>query len=153
VSDSRHRGDIPDDDPDVPDGEIVYRWLSAPVNCLVEDQATGERRVSSMAFYPHPDGLSVYRHTLLEEKGLTPITGLVRVDRNVVISLSVADIRAVELGIRDDPDPPDVADPEHPRHKAHALVLGLNDLGKKARIRRQRALAEMPSVTVVHSPS
>jgi hypothetical protein len=153
VNDSRPSGGISGDDPNVPDSEIVYRWLSKPVNCLVKDEATGESRVSSMAFAPDSDGLSVYRHTVLEQEGLTPITGLVRADSNVIISLNVGDIRSRELGIRDDANPPDVMDPEHPRHKAHALVVGWDGLGKKARIRRQQALARMPSVTVLHSPS
>src|SRR6266536_1392058 len=51
---------------------------------------------------------------------------------DIVVGFTVADVRQLRLGVRDDPWPKDVLDPEHPRYAAHALVVGLERLGRNA---------------------
>ena len=60
------------------------------------------------------------------------------------------DVRSLGLGMADDPWPPGVPGPDHPRHEAHALISGLETLGKNARIKRQRALVRVESLRFVH---
>jgi hypothetical protein len=66
------------------------------------------------------------------------------------VGFSVDDVRALDLGVRDDAWPEDVLDPKHPRYAAHALIVGLEALGKNARIKRQQKLAESQSMSFVH---
>ena len=54
----------------------------------------------------------------------------------VIVSLLVADVRHLDLDVVDDRWPADVPDSSHPRHGAHALITGLEVLGKKQRRRR-----------------
>jgi hypothetical protein len=68
---------------------------------------------------------------------------------NLVVSVDVGDIRSLQLGACDDPWPPDVDEREHPRNAAHALITGLEDLGKKERRRRQRELVALPSIIFI----
>jgi hypothetical protein len=151
VASTHAEGDqVPRDDPGIPDTETVYRWLSKQAGFVVQDRVTGERRVSSGAFAPDDDGLSVYRHLLLEREGLTPVEGLARDTGNVIVSLNVGELRSLELGIHDDLNPPGVRDPEHPRHKAHALVVGWEGMTRGKRIKRQRELSRLPSVTIIY---
>ena len=91
----------------------------------------------------------MYRRGLLEQNGLGPedvITG----PRNLVVGVEVGDVRSIGLGAWNDPWPSDIPDPEHPRNAAHALITGLEHLGKKARLRRQQALVVLPSIEFVH---
>jgi hypothetical protein len=133
----------------IPDDDSVFRRLSDATRAMVSiDALTGERRPTSGAFKPDPD-VSVYRESVLERARLGP-RDLVRNASNVVVSVSVGDVRAiVPLDIRDDPWPRDIADPDHPRNVAHALIVGWEGLGKGDRIRRQRAIAMAPSLRFV----
>jgi hypothetical protein len=63
--------------------------------------------------------------------------------QNIIISFTVGQVRSISLGINDDPWPQDVPDPKHLRNAAHALVIGWEGLGKKARIRRQKEFANL----------
>lgn len=55
-----------DDDPDIPNEEILYRRLSYDGGAwVVTDQLTGVRRASSGGFTHDTDGVSVFRQTLL----------------------------------------------------------------------------------------
>lgn len=138
-----------DDDPSISDGDALYRRLSDSTPSMVAyDQETGERRPSSGAFKPDADGVSVYRRSRLEEEGLSA-SDVVRQPWNLVVSVDVGDIRSIALGVHDDPWPFDVDEPEHPRNGAHALITGLQHLGKKARRRRQQELVGLPSITFV----
>lgn len=116
---------------------------------LAIDAVTGQRRPSSGAFKPDADGVSIYRASRLAATGLG-VVAVVRDPWNVVVALGVGDVRAVPLGVRDDPWPDDIDEPEHPRNAAHALITGWQGLGKNERRRRQRALAEAPSLRLVY---
>jgi hypothetical protein len=92
--------------------------------------------------------VSVYRRQLLEEDGLGP-EDVITAPQNLVVGIEVVDVRSIGLGGWNDPWPTDVPDPAHPRNAAHALITGLEQLGKKARLRRQQALVAQPSVEFV----
>jgi hypothetical protein len=112
------------------------------------DQVTGVRRPSSGAFKPDSDGVSVYRRSLLDRDGLGP-EDVMTSPRNIVVGLEVGDVRSIGLGTWNDPWPTDIPDPDHPRNAAHALITGLEHLGRKARLRRQQALVAVPSLKFV----
>lgn len=139
----------PGDDANIPDNEALYRRLSddSP-NMVVVDALSGVRRPSSGAFKPDDDGVSVYRESVLQGRGLTAADVVVR-PGNLVVSLPVRAVRAISLGVSDDPWPRDIPDPDHPRNAAHALIIGWDGLGKSARRQRQRALSELPSLRFV----
>lgn len=134
------------DNPTIPDEESLFRRLSdAGPDMVAVDAATGARRPSSGAFKPDPD-VSVYRHSVLSAHGLDA-HDLIKVPQNLVVSLSVADVRhRAQLGVRDDAWPPDVEDPTHPRNAAHALIVGWTGLSRSQVRERQRALARAPSL-------
>jgi hypothetical protein len=102
---------------------------------VVTDPVTGMSRPSSGAFEPDDDGLSVYRHDVLEQEGCA-VADVVS-DAAVPAWLSVAEVRAVAaLGVIGDPhDEPD------PCGRAHALVRGWTALSRKQRRAAQRQLA------------
>ncbi len=144
---------LPDDDPNIPDDEVLYRRLSYDNGAWVVKHAVTRQRVrpTSGAFNPDPDGVSVFRHACL--LALLPPLGpsdLVVSPENVVVGFTVGDVRSLNLGVKDDPWPIDVPDPDHPRNAAHALIIGLNGLGRNARSRQQKLLAEVPSMKFVH---
>jgi hypothetical protein len=147
-----HSTSAEDDDPEIPNEEILYRRLSyAGGEWVVRHQVTGERRASSGGFTPDTDGISVFRRTLLRalEPPLGPADVALRPD-DVVVGFSVSDVRSLSLGVRDDLRPKDVPDPDHPRYAAHALIVGLDGLGRNARINKQKKLAGVPSMTFVN---
>ena len=147
-----HPTSAEDDDPEIPNEEILYRRLSYDGGeWVVRHQVTGERRASSGGFTPDTDGVSVFRRTLL--RALEPPLGPADValgPEDVVVGFSVGDVRSLSLGVRDDLWPKDVSDPDHPRYAAHALIVGLDDLGKNARIKKQKKLAGVPSMRFVN---
>lgn len=139
-----------DDDPAVPDGESIYRRLSdSGPSMIAIDLKTQERRPTSGAFKPDGDGVSVYRKSKLDAAGFTA-NDLVRAPHNVVVGLSVGEVRTLaQLGVRDDAWPRDVADHAHPRNGAHALIVGWSGLSKSQRLERQKALTRLPSLQFV----
>jgi len=131
-----------DDDPSIPDADALYRRLSDSSPSMVAyDQETGERlRPSSGAFKPDPDGVSVYRRSRLEEDGLSG-QDVARHPWNLVASVDVGEVRSIALGVRDDPWPSDIDEAEHPRNRAHALITGLERLGKNGSAGASRSLS------------
>ena len=75
------------------------------------DQATGERRLSSGAFTPDDDGISVYRELLLSRADLGS-QAVVRDPLNAVPALPAATVRGVDLDVVPDPQPPTSSDPD-----------------------------------------
>ncbi len=109
------------------------------------DQATGERRPSSGSFKPDADGVSVYQESVVRAHGLGP-ADLVRSSLNLVVEVLVGELRTIELDVQPDPWPGDTDDPNHPRNAAHALIVGMEQLAKKARLNKQRALVRLASI-------
>jgi hypothetical protein len=148
------QGQTPEDDPNIPDEEVLYRRLSYDGGAWVtRDPITGDAlRPSSGGFDPDTDGVSVFRRTLLlgQDPPLGPGDVALR-SGDILESIAVADVRSLHLGVRDDLWPKDVPDPDHPRYGAHALITGLDDLGRNARTRCQRRLATAPSLELVYA--
>ena len=146
-----------DDDSDIPGEEIIYRRLAYDDDSawVVRDQITGQRvKPASGAFSPDADGVSVFRRSILaaQQPPLGP-ANLVVDPRNSVVGFTVEDLRSLQLGLRDDPWPQDVSDPKNPIYAAHALIKGLNELGRNQMKKRRKELSELPSMAFAHVPS
>jgi hypothetical protein len=140
----------PGDDSTISNADLLYRRISnSSPNMIAVDLETGERRPSTAAFKPDSDGISVYRDSLMKEEGVSVADLVVRTG-NLIVSLTVADVRSIHLGVRDDRWPIDVPDPEHPRNAAHSLIIGAETLGKHDQKRRLRQLVSVPSLTFVY---
>jgi hypothetical protein len=142
-----------DDDPSIPSDELLYRRIpQGTSNFVAIDQITGARKPSSGVFKPDTDGISVYRHTMLLENGLGP-SDLVRQPLNLIVSVTVEDVRSLDLGVHDDAWPCDADEPNHLRNATHALIVGMAKMGKNERIRTQKKLASLPSIKFVVDPA
>jgi hypothetical protein len=42
-----------------------------------------------------------------------------------------------------------VPDPSHPKHAAHALICGLEELGKNPQLKKRRELVRIPSMKFI----
>jgi hypothetical protein len=99
--------------------------------------------LSSGAFKPRTDedGVSVYRRAVLQTSGLGSHDLIFRVSDRVA-SLAQEAIYSQKLRVEPDPWPHDAQDRDHPKNAAHALIVGWQCLGKKAKINKARALAQ-----------
>lgn len=140
------------DDPSIGDSEVLYRRLlrDNPDQYAV-DQETGERWPTSAAFKPKrgEDGLSVYRHSKLAEDGLDA-SGVAMRPEHVVFGVTVADVRTLKLGVRDDEWPSGIPDADHPRNRAHALVVGWENMTRGEVSRCARKLTQLPSMGLAY---
>jgi hypothetical protein len=146
-----------EDDPDIPGNEILYRRLAYDDDTawVVRDQITGQRvKPASGAFNPDPDGVSVFRNSILAEQNppLGP-ADLIVDPRNSVVGFTVEDLRSIFLGVKNNQWPQDVSDPKNPIYAAHALIKGLNELGANQMKKRRKLLSDLPSMTFVNLPS
>ncbi len=146
-----------EDDSNIPGDEILYRRLAYDDDAawVVRDQITGQRvKPASGAFNPDPDGVSVFRRSILAEQDppLGP-ADLVVDPRNSVVGFTVEELRSIFLGVKDDQWPQDVSNPKDPIYSAHALIKGLNELGTNQMKKRRKLLSDLPSMTFVHVPS
>lgn len=126
--------------------EVLYRLLFP--SWVSVDQITGERRPTSAAFEPDDEGLSIYRETILIEHGLGA-SDLTRSPSDPVVGFTAADVRSLGLRVIPDAWPKDVPDLTHPKHAAHALIRGLEQLGRNPQLRKRRELAKMSSLKFV----
>jgi hypothetical protein len=115
----------------VDDGETLLRRIPdlARADFFPVDLATGEKRLSSGAFTPDDDGISVYRETLLSRAGLE-VRAVVRHPLNAVASLPASVVRGMQLDVVPDPQPPTSADLDPRLGVAHALIVGFASLTK-----------------------
>jgi hypothetical protein len=147
---------FPEDAAIVEDNETLYRRLADSGRDFVSrDSITGEwLRPSSGAFKPDNDGVSVYRQAILEMNGLTA-DDCATTHRHVVVGFLAGEVRAVEpLDVIPDAWPSDVDDPGHTMNAAHALIIGWGGLkSKKVRLRAQRALSRLASMSWSHLPA
>lgn len=141
-----------DDDPTVPAADAVYRRLPhRGPDFVFVDALTGTTRPTSGSFMPDADGLSIYRRDILDQNALTAVDVTIDPTTNGVCSVDVGDVRSLGLGLRNNPWPAD--SDGHPRDIAHALVKGLNELGRKPQLRCRQALAKLPSTRMVYPPT
>lgn len=91
------------DDPSIGDDEIVYRRIPnvAQSAFIVVDEGTGKRRPTTAIFRPDEDGVSVYCDSILRQYKLDE-KSLIRDPLNGVLSLTVGDVRAEDLGVASD---------------------------------------------------
>lgn len=150
MTEGREQAEHPDDDPSIPGDEVLYRRLSFDGGAWVTPREPV--RPSSGGFDPDTDGVSVFRRALLlhQNPPLGPSDVALR-PGDILVSFTVADVRALQLGVRDDPWPKDVPDPDHPRYVAHALITGLEGLGRNPRARLQKRLATVGSMELVYT--
>jgi hypothetical protein len=141
----------PLDDLSIEGDDLVFRRLSdGGQSMIAKDTVTGERRPTTGAFKPDPDGVSVFLRSVLTANDLGPEAVVTRPE-NLVVSLTAGDIRSIDIGIRRDPWPGDVPDPDHPRYVAHALLKGLEALSNNERHRRQGKLVMLPSLAILEN--
>ncbi len=117
----------------MPDDETVLRRIRGQPSMLVDDPLTHEIRPSTGAFAVKrdEDGLSVYRESRLQARGLTAAS-VMTAPGDWVAGLAVVDVGAIPpLDVRDDPWPARIPDAAHPRNAAHALIVGLGRPGEK----------------------
>lgn len=138
----------------VTDSEIVYRRVPdmGNVHCMVVeegDDGAARRRPSSANFKVKrdEDGLSVYRHDVLAQRGLDA-RALLKKPLSGVVSLSASVIRGENLDVVPDPWPKETDDPEHPRNAAHALVTGLESLSRNEAKSKAVTLAKRAIVVI-----
>ncbi len=89
---------------------------------------------------PDEYGVSVYRERVLREDGLSA-ADLIRDPMNGVVSVTAQAVRSFGLGVVPDAWPESTDDPNHRRNAAHALIKGLERLGKKRQQKLRRSLA------------
>jgi hypothetical protein len=139
----------PEDDTTIPDDDALYRRVPHRGHDFwFRDVATGEGRPTSGVFMPDPDGLSVYRRSILHENKLSAVDVTIDPTTNAVVSVNVGDVRSLGLRVWNDAWPAD--SDGHARDVAHTLVKGLDGLGKNAQLRRRRDLAKLPSIVLVY---
>lgn len=105
------------DDPDILDSEILYRRVPDVPDFLVPDLISEVKTPSRAAFQFDPDGISVYRKTLLDEENLGP-ESVTKKPGQMVFAFNASVPRACGVGVVFDP----VDDP--PAGFAHSLVRG-----------------------------
>lgn len=131
---------------EVSGGEVLYRLLFP--DWVYVDPITGERRPTSAAFEPDDEGVSIYRETVLMRSHLGA-SDLTRSPSDPVIGFTAEEVRDLGLRVLSDAWPTDVPDPAHPKHGAHALISGLEIMGKKPQLRKRKELAKMSSIKFV----
>lgn len=96
------------------------------------DLATEERRLSSGAFTPDDDGISLYREALPSRAGLKA-RAVVRHPLNAVACLPTLAVRGMKLDVVPDPQPATSADPDFRLGMTHALIVGFASPASRGR--------------------
>ena len=139
-----------DDDPAVGDAEHLY-WRAPEIpkeNWTTFDEGRGGHRVRGGAFVWNSDGVSCYRHDVLDYHGLDCLS-LKEEPKNGILSVKAGDVRFCELGVAFDPDPGYIPRDElKPRDKAHSLVVVDDEVKRRKRDSRCSRLAR--SAKIVH---
>jgi hypothetical protein len=122
--------------------ELYWRAPELPLeNWTVFDEGREGHRVRSGAFVWNDDGVSCFRHSILNELGLDWY--VVKDEaRNGVLSVITHEVRRCGLGVASDPNPDYIPrDTLQARDAAHALIVLEDGVGKKQRNKRTRELA------------
>jgi hypothetical protein len=108
---------MPWNDPEIKDDEWLYRRVPTRPDFFQQfDLRTGERILGRGAFQFDDDGMSVYRESLIKIHNLT-LRQVRRSTEFLLCKFTVGQIRELEAGVVDDPDPDD-----DPIGVAHASV-------------------------------
>lgn len=104
------------DDPSIPDVEVLYRRVPDKPDFLVPDLLGDEKRPSRTAFQWDPDGISVYRESLLQSASLDA-SAVAKIPTHMVFGFCVVVPRFHGAGVVNDP-----VEDDPPAGFAHALV-------------------------------
>lgn len=141
----------------------IYRWVPTVVPAMLSRSSDGEGLIigpTSAAFSPDTDGTSVFLESALSTNSLGAVD-IIHAATDSVWAISVGEVRELSspgdgvsfgLDVVMDPFPQDVDDPEHPRYIAHALIIGLLELGKKPQHRARKSLSTAQSLKCVYLP-
>ncbi len=130
-----------EDDPSIPDDEVLYRRLPEHHLKTMEGSDLGYRMTSNAFHDPDPKGISVYVKSILYRLGLTAEDVLPeKPGLWGVAGTTAGAVRRQGFGVRLRPDP-DVQDDE--RNAAHAELTGL--LLGKAGGRQAKNLTKEPA--------
>lgn len=139
-----------DDDPSVDGGDTLY-WRAPKLpleNWTIFDEGRGGHRVRAGAFVWNDDGVSCYRHSVLDVFELD-WRCLKKEPRNGILSVRAENVRVCQLGVAPDPDPDYIPrDQLKPQDKAHALIV-VED-GVKPRKRGDRCSRLARTANIVH---
>lgn len=139
------------DDPTISCDEVLYRYSpSIPhEHWTITDQATQQVSISVAAMRFDEDGISCYRHKILEEHGLSWVD-VKRDPGNGVFTVRVEDVRDVGLGVAFDPLPE--TDQPLPCDVAHSLIVDMGLTRKPGRTARE-TLARRARIIHTGSPN
>lgn len=126
------------DDKSIPSDETLYRRVPQHPDFLVRDLLSGQEKISRAAFKWDPDGISVYRHLLMQRWGID-LKMLLRTESQRLYSFKVAAVRREGAGVTDEVDPEDMQ-----AGKAHALIQG--PTGRPSRDRRREITDALAAV-------
>lgn len=132
------------DDLTIPGDDMLYRRVPRiPMEHMVlVDETDGSIVFSRGAFkFNKNDGRSVYRHSILQDNSFTWEDAKNAPD-NGVASVTVLDVREVNLGIADDPHPPLPLVLQKPRDVAHAVIVHAAS-GPLSNSKREQALTAL----------
>lgn len=121
---------------------LLRRVSTSNPDMWAEDKLTHERRVTSAAFVPQEDGLSVYRKVILENYNLHPKDIILNTNQ-AVLGIKVQEVKNCKgLEVQNDPWPKGIPEEDHLRNAAHALIVGWDSLSRSDRKKYQRFLAK-----------
>ena len=136
------------DDPAIGGEETLY-WRAPRLpleNWTIFDEGRGVHRVRGGAFVWNDDGVSNYRHSILQSIGLD-WKAIKEAPENGILSVQVKHVRECSLGVAPDPDPPYIElDKLLPRDKAHALIVVEDSVKRRKRSDRCSALARHATI-------
>jgi hypothetical protein len=138
------------DDPSIDGSETLY-WRAPRVpleNWTIFDEGRSGHRVRAGAFVWNDDGVSCYRHSILEDLGLD-WSAIKKEPKNGILSVAATDVRQCGLGVAADPNPDYIA-PEQlqPADSAHALIVAEDNVKPRKRGERCSRLAR--TARIVH---
>lgn len=133
-----------EDDASILAAETLHRRVLNTRDCLVYDENLRRYRPTSVGFKIDPDGMSVYRQSVLADHGLGPDAVAASGRGGLVYSFTAGEVRGESFGVVGDPVVPDV----QPVDRAHALVKPDPEWSKGVRKRHLTALACGASLTV-----
>lgn len=139
------------DDPSTIGSDETLYWRAPKLpldNWTIFDEGRQGHRVRAGAFVWNEDGVSCYRHQVLESVG-RDWRSIKKVPQNGILAVDASAVRESELGVAPDPDPEYISREElQPHDKAHALIV--HEDGLKPRKRGDRCSRLARKAKIVH---